>query len=69
MSICSVEFKKRAVKLRKQATHTDMYGALYKYVNGRLFHFRYYPYYQDMINLYVWGFIKLPNNHKIFPLK
>lgn len=55
-------------KLLDQATHTDQFGALYKYVNGKLFHWRYYSegYLRPM---YCWGPIVLPVSHTVFPIK
>lgn len=60
----------RAVRHRKlldQATHTDQFGALYKYVNGKLFHWRYYP--DRYCPIYCWGPIVLPVSHSVFPIK
>ncbi|QAY01173.1 hypothetical protein ASwh1_107 [Aeromonas phage Aswh_1] len=55
--------------LRTQATHTDQFGALYKYVNGRLFHFRWYRGYPTPSrDLAVWGIFNTPKNHEIFPI-
>lgn len=55
-------------KLLAQATHTDNFGALYKYVNGKLFHWRYYRYGQYPA-IYCWGPIVLPVSHNVFPIK
>ena len=32
-------YKGKRIKLRKQATHRDVYGNLYKFVNGKLFQY------------------------------
>ncbi|ATI17526.1 hypothetical protein P19_0105 [Aeromonas phage P19] len=55
--------KSKGERLKAQATHTDDFGALYKYVNGRLFHFRRHPCWDDIC---VWGIINLPKDHKIY---
>lgn len=68
MSWFHSRMKDKGDRLKHQATHTDQFGALYKYVNGRLFHFRRHPYYHGMITLYVWGVINLPSDYEIFEI-
>lgn len=55
-------------KLLDQATHTDVYGALYKYVNGKLFHWRCY-YIGTCFPVHCWGPITLPARHNIYPIQ
>lgn len=56
-------------KLRAQATHTDVCGALYKYVNGQLFHYRvHHTWGVGSSDQHCWGTITLPASHRIFPI-
>lgn len=61
----------KGARLRAQATHTDTMGALYKYVNGKLFHFRicHYLYTKRPISIPCWGFINLPASHQLVEIQ
>lgn len=62
------KMRKKEKALRSQATHIDQFGALYKQVNGQMFHFRRYPMYPSH-HLPCWATITLPADYKLRPIK
>lgn len=59
---------KRNRTLLAQATHTDHFGALYKYVNGKLFHWRCH-HVGALYPIHCWGPITLPVSHEVYPIE
>lgn len=56
-------FDIKVARLRHSATHTDQFGALYKYVNGQLFHYRVHHWGHGRIPC--WGPISLPKGYEL----